>query len=237
MSPRSRAGFTLAELLVSMLMSGFLFVSLAALYSAGIRYQVRTFDRTAVGNRALIAQRTIQANVSQATLIDVDTLPIGGTGNTLFVGINVYPGNQSASAGGPAVQPPLLNFGGLGARYALFCLTPAVSGASAVCPPGFGHPNPATARRCLVYYGGPWPIPNPAIGCGDAAPAGHIREVLAGPVETSAAAPFGGAVFFRPRNNLVLVNLLVRRDPDLARSVPELRFAILSDLRARLSID
>lgn len=233
---RARAGFTLAELLVAIVMAALLFVTLASLYTAGIRYQVQTFDRTAVGNRALMAQRSIQRALEQATLIDIDRLPVPGNGNTLFLGINVYPGTQSAAgavASRPLLPPGL--FPGAAARYASFCVTAPVTGNSTVCPPGYGHPNPATPRRCLVTYQGPWPLPNLGLVCGAAPPAGHLREVLAGPIELNAGAPFFGQAFFRPANNVVRVDLLVRRDRDPARGTPELRFPIQMEMRARLS--
>jgi prepilin-type N-terminal cleavage/methylation domain-containing protein len=97
-----RPGFTLVELIVAVLIFGFMMTSLATIYSTSNRYMFQNYRANITKSNVGIAMKAIQNTLSMATRIDQPAY--GSTGNVLAFAQNVdqvsgcYPITNSAPA-------------------------------------------------------------------------------------------------------------------------------------------
>lgn len=66
---RSRAGFTLAELMMVVMIAGMVLTSLVTLYASTFRHQAQNYYKTVLGNQASIAMMTMQSRISQGNAL------------------------------------------------------------------------------------------------------------------------------------------------------------------------
>lgn len=103
---KKRQGFTLVELIMAVLIFGFMMTSLATIYSTANRNMFYNYRTNIIKTSAGLAMRAIQNNLMTATRIDQPAF--AGAGNTLAFATNVdqrsgcYPVNTSAPAGSTA---------------------------------------------------------------------------------------------------------------------------------------
>lgn len=76
---KKRPGFTLAELVISVLIFGFMSTSLATIYSTANRHMFQNYRNNTVKSNVSLAMRDIRRNLQQATRIDVPAYGNGGT--------------------------------------------------------------------------------------------------------------------------------------------------------------
>jgi prepilin-type N-terminal cleavage/methylation domain-containing protein len=102
---KTRPGFTLAELVIAVLIFGFMSTSLATIYSTANRHMFQNYRNNMIKSNVSLAMRDIRHNLQEATR--VDTPAAGAGGNVLAFVVNVdqltgcYPVNQAAVAGTP----------------------------------------------------------------------------------------------------------------------------------------
>ncbi len=82
-----RAGFTLAELILSVFIFGFISASLATIVSTTNRQMFQNYRRNIIKTNILLSMRAIQNNLSVATRVDLPA--IGAQGNVLAFAVNV----------------------------------------------------------------------------------------------------------------------------------------------------
>ena len=84
---KNRAGFTLAELILSVFIFSFIAASLATIVSTTNRHMFQNYRRNVLKTNVLLSMRRVQNNLSVATRID---LPLAGARNTsLAFAVNV----------------------------------------------------------------------------------------------------------------------------------------------------
>lgn len=105
---KDRKGFTLAELVLSVLIFSFIAASLATIVSTTNRHVFQNYRKNIIKTNVLLAMKRIQNNLAVATRVD---LPLPGTaGNVLAFAVNIdqgrtppsYPGCYPIIAGPPA---------------------------------------------------------------------------------------------------------------------------------------
>ena len=84
---KKREGFTLAELILSVFIFGFISASLATIVSTTNRHMFQNYRRNIIKTNLLLSMRAIQNNLSVATRVDLPA--IGGQGNVLAFAVNV----------------------------------------------------------------------------------------------------------------------------------------------------
>ena len=155
---KTRPGFTLAELLLAVIIFSFMMTSLATIYSTANRNMFQNYRANIVKTNVGIAMRAIQNTLVGATRLDT---PIyGASGNILAFATNVdqntgcYPVNTDASSSRliqgvylSAASPPAWHY---------FCV------AQDATTPGV---------TALYYHTGLIPLGPPGTGCDSATPA------------------------------------------------------------------
>ena len=103
---KKRAGFTLAELVIAVLIFGFMSMSLATIYSTANRHMFQNYRNNMIKSNVSLAMHDIRHNLQQATRVDLPLM--GNGGNSLAFAVNVdsvtgcYPVNQLTVAAPPA---------------------------------------------------------------------------------------------------------------------------------------
>lgn len=96
---KKRAGFTLAELVIAVLIFGFMSTSLATIYSTANRHMFQNYRNNMIKSNVSLAMRDIRRNLQMATRLDIPA--VGAGGNVLAFATNVdqlsgcYPVNQA----------------------------------------------------------------------------------------------------------------------------------------------
>ncbi|MEK7720803.1 MAG: prepilin-type N-terminal cleavage/methylation domain-containing protein, partial [Elusimicrobiota bacterium] len=99
---KNRAGFTLAELILSVFIFSFIAASLATIVSTTNRHMFQNYRRNVLKTNVLLSMRRVQNNLSVATRID---LPLAGARNTSLafaVNVDQTTGCYPISAADPA---------------------------------------------------------------------------------------------------------------------------------------
>ena len=95
-----RPGFTLAELIIAVLIFGYMSASMATIYSTANRHMFQNYRNNMIKSNVSLAMRDIRRNLSQATRIDSPTYGAGGTNLKFAVNVDqltgCYPVNQDA---------------------------------------------------------------------------------------------------------------------------------------------
>ena len=84
---RARPGFTLAELMISVMISGMLLVSLAAIQTTSSNYMLQNYRQNVIKNGASYAMKTVLSRIPAATRIDLPAY--NSDGNELKIAENV----------------------------------------------------------------------------------------------------------------------------------------------------
>src|ERR1035437_10370770 len=96
---KTRPGFTLAELVIAVLIFGFMSTSLATIYSTANRHMFQNYRNNMIKSNVSLALSDIRHNLQQATRVDIPA--VGAGGNVLAFTSNVdqltgcYPVNQN----------------------------------------------------------------------------------------------------------------------------------------------
>ena len=98
---KKRSGFTLAELVIAVLIFGFMSASLATIYSTANRHMFQNYRSNMLKSNVSMAMIDIRHNLQQATRVDIPA--VGAGGNFLAFAVNVdqltgcYPVNKAAT--------------------------------------------------------------------------------------------------------------------------------------------
>ena len=194
MTFKLRRAFTLAELLIAMLIFSFMMLSMVGIYSAANKHMFQNYRQNAVRSGALVAMKTITARLQEANRIDIPAA--GAAGNVL-----AFAGNVDNFSGCYRINPAITP------SWHFICHAPAVTVA---CPYG----------NCLYHHtgtiaggggcpGGPyWAVSYPVV-CGQSG--GTITQLAYDVVPTP-------SLFYRTDTDfagrpLVKVRLRVFWDP------------------------
>lgn len=96
-----RPGFTLAELVIAVLIFGFMSTSLATIYSTANRHMFQNYRNNMIKSSVSMAMIDIRRNLQQATRVDIPAAGAGG--NVLALAVNVdqltgcYPVNNATA--------------------------------------------------------------------------------------------------------------------------------------------
>lgn len=98
---KTRPGFTLAELIIAVLIFGFMSTSLATIYSTANRHMFQNYRNNTIKSNVSLAMHDVRNSLQQATRIDLPAVGTGG--NVLAVASNVdqltgcYPVNPTVA--------------------------------------------------------------------------------------------------------------------------------------------
>ena len=104
---KKRPGFTLAELIIAVIIFGFMSTSIATIYSTANRHMFQNYRNNMIKSNVSLAMRDIRRNLQMATRVDIPAAGVSGppatAGNVLAFVTNVdqltgcYPVNQAVA--------------------------------------------------------------------------------------------------------------------------------------------
>lgn len=118
---KKRGGFTLAELVLAVMIFGFLATSLATIYSTSHRHMFQNYRANIIKTNVGLAMRAIQNNMAAATRIDVPSNPVS-------LGVAATSGNILAFAANVDQTSGCHPVGPGGSTWHYFCVAPDPSG-------------------------------------------------------------------------------------------------------------
>ncbi|MBU2573393.1 MAG: type II secretion system GspH family protein [Elusimicrobia bacterium] len=183
MKLRSRKGFTLAELLIAVLIFGFMITSLATIYATANKHMFQQYRTNTVKSGASVAMKTIVNNLMAANRIDAPAP--NASGNILAFAVNVDQNSGCYPISTLATAPftPTCHYFCLSGGFLYHHTTPITA-----VPPGC--PSPVTCSTCFTQISTPgYPAFCGPGGGGTVTKLGAVTQVL-GIVDPNASGLF-----------------------------------------------
>ena len=147
---KKRRGFSLVEITAATLISSFIAVSLATIYSASNRHIFQNFRSNTIKSDVSLGMHAIRNVMAQATRIEDDAPTLGSDGSRLELAVNV---DQLTGCN------PISSFEAEMPAWHLFCTSggnlyhhtgvyPTVAGPACGCPNNCATVNPAHTTVC-----------------------------------------------------------------------------------------
>ncbi|OGR51018.1 MAG: hypothetical protein A2049_03955 [Elusimicrobia bacterium GWA2_62_23] len=144
---KKRSGFTLAELVLAVMIFGFMATSLATIYSTSNRHMFQNYRANIVKTNVGIAMKAVQNNLAIATRIDVPAY--GAAGNILAFATNVdqmtgcYPVGPGTASWHYFCVAPDVSLPGVNSLYYHTNTIAGGTGCGVSSPSTWGGPYPA----------------------------------------------------------------------------------------------